>query len=278
MNNLNEGLIGIPPIMLDKIKKYIRKNMLWWARDRFKNKTREFPELFKEFKNIVKKYNVIIPPEKYKSSVDVIPVDLQGMGPKYEKFSPTVEKIYLYFDHKQTDTDTRAYWWPEHTAIIIHPMAIKYIKNYPSSRSHPIDIEIAINEIIASAEHELRHMVQYIILNQSEQIKKKEKYKDYGDDYFSSPIEFDPTIGSNVDEFMKNINILSRGKKSISPKNMALYVKQFVGAAPSSSFELFSVSPFFKALKKTSPVKYKIAVKKFITEIQNKLRNTQLSN
>lgn len=262
--------------MLDKIKKYIRKNMLWWARDRFKNKTREFPELFKEFKKIVKKYNVIIPPEKHEGQAYAIPVDLEGMGPKYEKLSPTVEKIILYFNYNNNDAN--GYWWPEKNAIIICPMAVDFIKNYPSSRNHPIDIEIAINQIIATAEHELRHMVQYIVINQPEQIKRKEKYNDHGNDYLTSPIEFDPMIGSHVGEFMKNINILSIGKKPISPKNMALYVKQFVGAAPSSSFELFSVSPFFKSLKKTSPVKYKIAVKKFITEIQNKLRNTQLSN
>lgn len=275
MNNLNEGLIGVPPIMFDKTKKYIRKNILWWARDRFKNKSREFPELFKEFKKIVKKYNVIIPPEQYTGPVYAIPVDLQGMGSKYENLSPTVEKVILYFDYNRTNMP--GFWWPEKNAIIICPMAVDFIKNYPSSRNDPIDLEIAINQIITTAEHELRHMVQHIVINHPEQIKRKEKYNDDGDDYFTSPIEFDPTIGSNADMFMKFVNFYSE-RNQITPKKMSLFVKQFVGAAPSSSFDMFAVTPFFKALKKTSPVKYKIAVKKFITEIQNKLRNNQLSN
>lgn len=270
MSNLNEGLIGVPPVMLDKIKKYIRKNILWWASDRLKNKSRDFPELFKGLKSSVKKYNVVIPSDKYEGQAYAIPVDLQGMGPKYENLSPTVEKIILYFDHNRTDM--MGFWWPEKNALILCPMAVDFIKNYPSGRNDPEDIELAIDQIITTAEHELRHMVQYIVINQPEQIKRKEKYNDNGDDYFTSPLEFDPTIGTNVGMFMKFVDLYSE-RKPITPQKMALFVKQFVGAEPSSRFDMFAVTPFFKSLKKTSPVKYKIAVKKFITEIQNELRN-----
>lgn len=82
-----------------------------------------------------------------------------------------------------------------------------------------------------------------------------------GEDYYASPVEMDPLIGSSAQEFF------TLWKEYGKPDQLAKAVKQYTATIPSGAFDTFKANDFFKSLKKVSPKRHRIAVSKFVKEL-----------
>ena len=271
---LTEGLIAVPPKMAKEIEFYLEFYLLWWARDRFKGKTRELSEQYKAFKNLVKKLEQDIPKEPFRPThknicVQSINLNLSGMPSSYSHLNPSVKSIWFIIDmHPGRQLGG---WLSKNKTLGVYPLTLDYLARYPCVRSHPDDLEIALRELKETIRHELKHMVQDVLIQHPDQLKTKPKYTDYKSDYFTSPIEFDPTIGSCVEEFKLLWDTYNNARKNSLGKSMSIQtaIKRFVDITPSSQFDLLSAHKFFKYLKQVAPVRYKKAVKKFIQELND---------
>jgi len=132
-----------------------------------------------------------------------------------------------------------------------------------------------IERMRTTYKHELTHYVQYVALQwaHDDQVKtNREPEEDYksADDYQTSPIEFDPKIVSAIGYTLNAIRRRRQPSDQVI-KAIAARVTQSDSGAPNP--ELSDVQPldFFVALKKRSPAKWKLAVKKFYTELTNRL-------
>jgi hypothetical protein len=114
-------------------------------------------------------------------------------------------------------------------------------------------IDQILTRIQADLKHELMHYVQDVFLS-----NKSEKQVQTGNpedevEYYISQKEFDPTIRSEIGEFLAT----RRHKPSLQK-----HIKQ---------------SKFFGLLKKHKPEKYKIASKKFVMGVQRALDSKRKS-
>lgn len=94
-----------------------------------------------------------------------------------------------------------------------------------------MEVEMIINSINGSLVHELRHLVQYVLLDDPSGGKQVAKKKDYVTDhssYFTSPLEFDPWIGNAVHEFLELWEIANNG--GMRP-NFGASIRKFVGCS-----------------------------------------------
>ena len=261
---LSEGLIAVPPKMAEHIDFLLTFHVLWYIRDKFRGREEQFPEQYKAFKELVAKFGEVLPKESYDNSFVIpIPMNLQDMPEQYKHFKKTETQIL--FSLNWDNSDNLGSWNPKHKSISIFPNSIAYFKTFPSHRNHPEDLEIALNTMKETIIHELRHMVQMLLIKHPDQNKVKTQYNTHGTDYWTSPIEFDPMIGSCIEEFMKMWNMFDKNKPPLKKS-----IKQFVGALP-SKFGSFPTPSFFTELKKNAPERYKIAVKKFILELEKRL-------
>ena len=85
-------------------------------------------------------------------------------------------------------------------------------------------------------------------------------YHRHGKNYYLSPNEFDPTIRSEVGEFM------------------ASYLPNHPGDFKSQILQHFSGSEFFRTLKKYDKRRYHIAIKKFLADLENKFIHDEQSS
>jgi hypothetical protein len=265
---IDEGLIAIPPKMHEHIDFLVTFNLLWKMRDRFRGKSKEFPELYAAFKEEVRKFGEKLPDERLPLDKNImvwsIPVSTKGLPASYEKLKPRVDSIRFAIDWRP-GARTLGGWRSDKDALIVYPMTLDYMERYPSKRSHPDDLRIALETIRETISHELRHMMQYVFIQHPDQTKMNPDYVKRGTDYLSSPVEFDPMIGSAVQEF------LHLWKEYGAGGSLSKAVRQFTAAMPSKSFGTFEANRLFTALKKTSPERYKRAVRKFVTDLQSRL-------
>lgn len=279
---LTEGLIAIPPKMKETIHRIVVKNILHWASSQFKQKAGDgksfaahMPEQYKAFRKLVAKYGYNIPNSKYTNDQVLgyyVPFDLSEIDPSYSKNADTDENIRfaILWNENALSSRTLAGWMPERKILFLRPKVLHYLMHYPTSRNDPDDLEIGLNQMLESVDHELRHVVQYMAIKHPDQTKMNADYDKHRDSYLASPVEFDPQIGSAVHEFLELWNT-TNNRKSLDTKNLSKAMKQFVGSVPTQKFDAFAEAGLFKALKTKSPERYKIAVKKFVTEVGKKL-------
>ena len=264
---LTEGLIAVPPAMRDHIIFLMTFHYLWWAKWRIKSSGQEWPELSRAIDAEAKKIDSDIPSSRYSVDRDIsvtkIPVSVEGLPTNYTKLQPRVTSIlFAIMWNKTTDLGG---WNHAKNALVVYPEAIDYMSYWPSRRSHPEDISIAILTLKGTIDHELRHMMQYVFLGQHEaQRKYKSGYNKGGADYYTSPVEFDPAIGSIAQEFVSLYGIANEAR----PHDLATAMAMFVGARPTpSSHHIFSEVRFFKHMRTVAPQRYRLAVKKFFKEV-----------
>ena len=82
-------------------------------------------------------------------------------------------------------------------------------------------------------------------------------YHRHGKNYYLSPNEFDPTIRSEVGEFMADYSTIASGYSP--PQNFKKRILQH-----------FRGSEFFRTLKKYDLPRYQIAIKKFLSELEHR--------
>lgn len=270
---INEGLIVIPPHMHEEINFYLTYYVLWWARDRFRGKTKQLPKHYAAFKKLVAEFGERLPDEAYKPSKDmsvhVIRMNTSDMPLNYQQLHPTEPDIRfaLYWLRGAT---TLGVWRPDKRALMVYPYALDYLARYPCEANHPDDLAAALDALRETVTHELRHMVQYMLLgDHPEQRAMKSNYAQHGDDYFTSPVEFDPTIGSSIQEFVQMWNVYSEDGGGMDLKRA---IMRYTGAVPTGQFANFATTKFFRALKRTAPERWKVAVRKFVAGVGEALK------
>lgn len=257
---LSEGLIKVPTSWLEAGKRLLVSQIITWAdyqlAGKFPELQKAIDELFEEHKSYYRdnlKYN---PDEKIQATT-IKTNDLSG---SYTTLNPTSETIT--FAVSWEPRNTQGVYLPKRNATVLFPMSLDYLEKFPTHRSHPDDIKIALNSLLATLEHELRHAVQFILLPHDDQKYQKPGYEKHKEEYFTSPIEFDPTIGSAIGEYLD--------LKEYGIKLNRQSLERFLAMRPSG---MSGVQPhkLFIALKNGSPVQYKRAVKKFIEELNKRI-------
>lgn len=260
-NNLSEGLIKIPTLWLKKGRGILITQMITWAEHRLKDsKNAEMNEAVAQLR---RQYaDEIVPKWTYKPDSKVV-----AMNVKTDDLEGSYEGLKA-----KTDILGIAVVWMEredHGIFMIHrdtvaifPLSWSYLRNFGNERTHPDDLRIGLEAALSTLEHELRHAVQFILLPHEHQRKQKPGYKDYKGEYLTSPVEFDPTIGSAVREYM---DYLEAGEK-----HSRRFLEIYLGLRKTGMFGV-QPHPMFKALRKDSPVQYRVAIKKFLGELANKL-------
>ena len=183
-----------------------------------------------------------------------------GLPDHYPQFVDGKD-IFIASDWRMNSTIVAAFR-PDKDAIVIYPRNKKSVLlGYPR-QSYALDDYLV--ELQNTIRHELRHVVQVMVLP-PEQSQKT--YTDAGgDDYYTSQIEFDPMIGSEAEEFVSVFKAIQGYGKKI---NLGQSIRETVGMAKPKLGD--RSSPFFLALKRGDPARYRLAVKKFIGEINRLL-------
>jgi len=165
----------------------------------------------------------------------------------------TSDKITLFMIYDKREASFNSYYDEEHEKTG-NPAITFYVFNYvreileaDKENEAILIIDQILTRIQADLKHELMHYVQDVFLS-----NKSEKQVQTGNpedevEYYISQKEFDPTIRSEIGEFLAT----RRHKPSLQK-----HIKQ---------------SKFFGLLKKHKPEKYKIASKKFVMGVRRAL-------
>lgn len=257
---LSEGLIKIPHQWSEAGKRLLVSQIITWAdyklAGKFPELQKAIDELFEEHKDYYRerlKYN---PSDKIQATT----VSLDDLSGSYTNLKPTADNITIAVSWEPRKT--QGVFLSHRNAAVMFPMSLDYLERYPTHRSHPDDIKLALNSLLATLEHELRHAVQFLLLPHDDQRYQKPGYEKHKGEYITSPVELDPTIGSAIREYL---DLAEYGIK-LNRETLA----RFLAMRPSG---MSGVQPhqLFVELKNGSPVQYKRAVKKFIEELNQRV-------
>ena len=294
-NFISEGLIKVP----QKIYKKFEKSLLEFAFSHMvaevdldyvdaikkvarKNGVRSFKKPQKEVRVKYKRPDVEIPVRKSDDYMDIDPVD------NLHLFMVFNEKEVVHNADYDTDHDVTG----ESTITV-------YVSNYVRDIRDVNDVDQAgftasqiVTKLKADLRHEMMHFVQDIYLankhekqnQQNPQSGKENRTKREIDkdniNYFTSQQEFDPTIQSEIGEFISNystnppelVDYINRLNLKPNHPDLPEFVKKFMQKYFIKQIDRqIKGSDFFKILKKHQPKKYKIAVRKFTVGVNQYL-------
>ena len=288
-NFISEGLIKVP----QKIYKKFEKSLLEVAFSHMvaevdldyvdaikkvarKNGVRSFKKSQKEVRVKYKRPDVEIPVRKSDDYMDIDPVD------NLHLFMVFNEKEVVHNADYDTDHDVTG----ESTITV-------YVSNYVRDIRDVNDVDqaghtatqIAIR-LKADLKHELMHFVQDVYLankHEKQNQQKRQSGKNTEQDkinYFTSQQEFDPTIQSEIGEFISNystnppelVDYINRLNLKPNHPDLPEFVQKFMQKYFIKQIDSqIKGSDFFKILKKHQPKKYKIAIRKFTVGVNQYL-------
>lgn len=248
---LTEGLIQVPP----KVFKKFEGALLTFA---FSHMVVEVDvEFIKVVKNVARKYGV-------RRFVKAVPnASVMFKNPHHDipyadlEIDPS-DRIDLFMVFDEREIIHNADYDIDHPKTG-NPAITFYVSNYVREIREAFDEDDAIStaeqtatRLQADLRHELMHYVQDVFLqNKDEKQNQQGKMSGAGQmtpedeiEYFTSQQEFDPTIRSEIGEFL--------AARSYQP-NLLKHMRQ---------------SKFFNILKKHKPKMYVIAAKKFVSGVQ----------
>ena len=255
-NFISEGLIKVP----QKILKKFEKSLLEFAFSHMvaevdleyvdavkkvarKNGVRSFKKPQKETRVKYKRPDIEIPVKKEDDYMDIDPVD----------------NLHLFMVFNEKEIVHNADYDTDHE-VTGEPTITVYVSNYVRDIREAYELDEAVfmasqivTKLKADLKHEMMHFVQDIYLvnkHEKQNQQKRQSGKNTKQDkinYFTSQQEFDPTIQSEIGEFIAT--------SSFQP-SLEKHIKQ---------------SDFFNILKKHQPKKYRIAISKFTVGVNQYL-------
>lgn len=281
-NQVQARLIKIPPLMERLITERLYFETCWRLRDKFTARTKvEFAAHWKALQAVIAEHGLKIPNSTAGSTNDsanlttfTVPVSTEGMPANYQNLRSVQPLIRVGFNwtgkiggqHK-----TLAFWWPQKNLLMVNFFNADEFQFFPSSRFGPDVISYLLRHTVEAVQHELRHVVQTLFLDavDQKQSQKAPDYHKFGDGYYASPIELDPTVGSMAFEFVEYWRVhLEHGRRTTEEDRKRM-MKEFVGAVtPNNRIVGLSVHPFFAALRQRDIVKWRLSVKKFFVEVE----------
>ncbi len=252
---LSEGLIAVPEHMFTQAMQNIASHVLSWALIKAKTKAQQ-----NEVWRLADKYDCELWHEYTTNEpvkIDHLKLDFSDIPQHYP--DKHHDDIFTAVDWRKNYT--AAAWHKSKKVILVYPMSgPRPDLMYWPDREHAL--EDYLDDVETSVRHELRHAIQTILLPDAQ---NTHTYTDAVKDpvsYATSPNEFDPTIGTLADNFVRYYKALvGYGKKPDASK----LIRQAVGMLPPN----FGEQPdrFFKILRKEDPARYRLAVKKFAAEV-----------
>ena len=163
--------------------------------------------------------------------------------------------ISLFMIYDEKDASYNSYYDSEHEKTG-NPAITFYVSNYVKEireADKKDEAVLIIDQILtrmqADLKHELMHYVQDVFLSNKSDKQVQSGSNEDEVEYYTSQKEFDPTIRSEIGEFLAT----RRQNPSLQK-----HIDQ---------------SKFFNILKKHSPKKHKLAIKKFVIGVQQALGN-----
>lgn len=271
ISSINEGLIPVPVPIKTMLSDAISYQILWWARDMAKNDSKKMRACAALAKT---RLGRALPREHYKMPDNLLvitsyQIKMEDIPQRYRKMKPSFEKIMLVISW-QTNKNTFGSWWNKHKALTIMPLSVEWFARWPNIDFD--NLELLLDKVNETLDHELRHMMQYMFLTDIDpyQTDTKPDYAQHGDDYFTSQVEFDPTIASSAAEFVSHYKLLLSYNKKV---DLGIALRKTVGMMKPDMFDGFNRDPFFAALRRKNDSRYNTAVKKFLAEVGMLLSN-----
>lgn len=189
--------------------------------------------------------------------------------------------VVIYFDDEESNVTSK---WPRAAGVYDHEaetgptiyFSTKDVRRamLNPSPDHLYDI---LDRMETTGEHELTHHLQFTTLRHgsAEQVRDtaegmtRDEAGRLVDKYLASPVEFDPTLRSQVKEFTDEVKLDREHGFDYDPSDA---VKYFVGAIEGKKpfMGFLSRSAFFAALKRVSRTRWEKAVKLFTTELRDR--------
>ena len=297
---LNEGLIKLPRKTLQQLVGGFVYIYLAYYKDCIEEflSGKEYHDANELLKTVLKKYNVpSIKPEdsakvgKSDKMTKIFVIDPEDLPERYLKKLREIDKdetifrslnlkIKLTIDFKGMKKLEGSYaqFDPNNQQIIIS------IKNHYLDKSELESrvgrekcLGTVLTQAIGNLEHEFTHAIQWIILEKfhQKQIKNISDLKIpgnspvYQDEYYNTPIEFDPWIKTEIKKFKAAEDLVKMTRFSFDKKAAIGY---FTWSDSDKNVDIEKLgftgrSEFFGALKKKSEKRWKKAVKLFYTEV-----------
>jgi len=250
---LNEGLIQIPP----KIYKHFEIALFTFAFSHMINEVGNYG-FVQTVKKIAGKYGIrrFIKPS---IETNVIYKNPHQDIPYHDWDVDQNNEITLFMVYDEKHASFNSYYDSEHEKTG-NPAITFYVSNYvkeirdaDKKDEAVLIIDQSLTRMQADLKHELMHYVQDVFLSNKSEKQVQAGSNEDDVEYFTSQKEFDPTIRSEIGEFLA-----ARRYNTSLQKHMDL-------------------SRFFKILKKHAPKKYKIASKKFVVGVQKALDNKRIN-
>lgn len=285
-NRVESRLIKVPPKVEQQIVDRLFFETLWRMRDKFTVNTRaQFKDLWTALQAQIRVHAPKIPNHRagtmgQNSDADLttfwVPFSTDGLPANYQHLVPRQNRIRVGFNWTGkfgSNSPTIAYWWGTKNTLMVNMFNVEEFMRFPAPNWGPSIVSDVLKNVEEAVQHELRHAVQDLLLEavDPKQTVIRPDYHQHGDGYYSSPIEFDPQIGSLAFEFVEYWKVhLEHGRRT-SDRDRLFMMKQFVGAVPPRNMGM-RVHPFFDALKRKDVGAWRAAVKKFYVEVDEALK------
>jgi len=292
---ITEGLIKVPQKILKKFEKFLLEfafsHMVAEVNFEYvdavkkaarKHGVRSFKKPQKEVRTKFKRPDVEIPVRKIDDFEDIDPVDNLHLFLVFNE-KKIIHNADYDIDHKVTR---------EPTITVYVSNYVRDIRDVDDTDQAGFTASQIVTRLKADLKHELMHFVQHVYLEnkhekQNQQNpqsgKKKRTEKEEEQDkinYFTSQQEFDPTIQSEIGEFISNYNTnppelvdyINRLNLKPNHPDLPEFKKQFMKKYFSKEIKRkIDNSDFFDILKKKQPKKYRIAIRKFTVGVNQYL-------
>jgi hypothetical protein len=261
---LIEGLIKLPKKTTQEVFERVLANYLSYI------KANADPIKQKKHLEVVNKlatyYGVKLSSFIKKNFVFSVKLDVSDLPASY-KASHDLKDLIVVVDwegkigHFESEAD--AAWFEKQQILAFNPdRIIETLRPY----TDPADIQFAVGKFKADLDHEMTHVVQDLVLSKHDKSQSDTNgYLDPDIDdkelrkrYYTSKIEFDPSIKSAMMEFHHDI-LLSKHFKDKAKLREA--IDTFVGIKSPKGSSFFKTNELFKTLKKADHSKWKKAVK-----------------
>lgn len=291
---LKEGLIQNPPKLLKDITDFVVYTYLAYAKDKIEEhlEGKDFNTAHQLLKKVAYKHKLPLPDDKYSEKVGKATIeehefklDFSDLPDRYldklKKLGTDVSKLHSY-DHVIAEIDLS----PQSSLTssgAFHPATLTMsfsLKKSGMLLDDHIDIDRVhsvlldkLPSLIGVVDHETAHMIQFLVLRRFHEYNVKSDYAadnltdENSDDYYNSPVEFDPQIKSEA-AYFRGVEDLSKefDVKDYDKEKALAHFTYADGTTPPKGSDLEKISytrrsPFFAALKRKNPTQWKKAIK-----------------
>jgi len=254
------GLIKIPRQLLDGVKNEAHLLFLSYAYH-----TTRLDSTVAKYHNLILKmleyYNLTPIDNHLLSNEFVINFDDSDLPKSYRKYERPDKAKTVLVKIDKVRLNTYGYYLAPNTICLCTSRLYRLLRDPKVDEDLILE---AFKNIDGTIDHELTHFIQKNYLHPYNQ-KMLPDYSKIGDDYYNSPVEFDPTIKSDLIWF-------AEVAYKLPPSQINDAIKYWIGSTYRIEYP-FRPSNFFRSLRKNNPDQYLKAVKIFVSKAKEAVRD-----